>query len=253
MCRHVGYLGPAVSLAELLLEPAHSLLEQTWAPNDMRGGGTINVDGFGVGWYRPDGAVARYRAAVPMWTDESFRQMAADVRSGAVVAAVRSATVGMPVTPGACAPFTDGTWLFSHNGRVTGWPDSLAKLAARLEVVDLLTLEAATDSALLWALLRQRLADGEEPDRAVRELVCEIVAAAPDSRLNLLLSDGARLIATTWTHALWVRRAEASVAVASEPFGPEAGWVEVPDRCLLVADTADARVTSLSELSMGER
>ncbi|SDY66471.1 glutamine amidotransferase [Saccharopolyspora shandongensis] len=253
MCRHVGYLGPAVSLAELLLEPAHSLLEQTWAPNDMRGGGTINADGFGVGWYRPDGAVARYRAAVPMWTDESFRQTAADVRSGAVVAAVRSATVGMPVTPGACAPFTDDTWLFSHNGRITGWPDSLAKLATRLEVVDLLTLEAATDSALLWALLRQRLAGGEEPDQAVRDLVCEVVAAAPDSRLNLLLSDGARLIATTWTHALWVRRTETSVAVASEPFGPAAGWVEVPDRCLLVADTADARVTSLSELSMGER
>lgn len=250
MCRHLGYLGPAVSLAELLLEPTHALLEQAWAPNDMRGGGTINADGFGVGWYRPDGRAARYRAAIPMWTDGSFRQVAAEVRSGAVVAAVRSATVGMPVVPGACAPFTDDNWLFSHNGRVTGWPDSLAKLAARLEVVDVLTLEASTDSALLWALLRQRLVEGAEPDRAVQELVGEVVATAPDSRMNLLLSDGTRLIATTWTHSLWVRRTEGAVVVASEPFGADAGWVEVPDRCLLVADTENVQVSSLSE---GER
>jgi glutamine amidotransferase len=263
MCRHLGYLGPAVSLAELLLEPAHSLLEQSWAPGDMRGGGTINADGFGVGWYRPDGSTCRYRAAVPMWTDESFRQTAADVRSGAVVAAVRSATVGMPVVRDACAPFSDGTWLFSHNGRVTGWPDSVAKLAARLEVVDLLSLPVTTDSALLWALLRQLLAEGVEPDRAVPELLGEVVAAAPDSRLNLLLTDGTRLIATTWTHSLWVRRTDAAVAVASEPFGPlgpfgqvgpsssEGGWVEVPDRCLVVADTEHVQVMSLSEV--GER
>ncbi len=113
--------------------------------------------------------------------------------------------------------------------------------------MDLLTLPALTDSAVLWALLRQRLTEGTEPDLAVREMVDEVVAAAPDSRLNLLLTDGTRLIATTWWHSLWVRRGEGAVAVASEPFGPEAGWVQVPDRCLLVADTEHVQVTSLSE------
>ncbi|MER7015508.1 ergothioneine biosynthesis protein EgtC [Saccharopolyspora sp. NPDC000359] len=250
MCRHVGYLGPPVALDELLLEPEHSLLEQTWAPADMRGGGTINADGFGVGWYRADGSTGSYRAAVPMWTDQSFREVAREVRSGAVVAAVRSATVGMPVVPAACAPFTDGTRLFSHNGRVTGWPDSVAKLAARLDVVDLLTLQAATDSALLWAVLRQRVLDGAEPAEALSELVGEVVAAAPDSRLNLLFSDGDRLVATTWTHSLWVRREPAAVTVASEPFGPRAGWREVPDRSLVVADVHDVQVRPLA--GMGE-
>ncbi|MGW1681827.1 ergothioneine biosynthesis protein EgtC [Saccharopolyspora sp. NPDC002376] len=251
MCRHVGYLGPAVALADLLLEPEHSLLEQTWAPADMRGGGTINADGFGVGWYRADGSTARYRSAVPMWTDQSFRDTASEVRSGAVVAAVRSATIGMPVVPGACAPFTDGSWLFSHNGRVSGWPDSVAKLAARLEVVDLLTLEAVTDSALLWAVLRQRLLAGAEPAVAVSDLVGEVVAAAPDSRLNLLLSDGTRLVATTWTHSLWVRQGSTAVTVASEPFGARVGWREVPDRNVVVADVDDVQVRPLAE--MGER
>ena len=48
MCRHLAYLGPAVPLAALLLDPPHSLLRQSWAPRDMRGGGSVNADGFGV-------------------------------------------------------------------------------------------------------------------------------------------------------------------------------------------------------------
>ncbi|GAA2350782.1 ergothioneine biosynthesis protein EgtC [Saccharopolyspora halophila] len=246
MCRHLGYLGPERSLAELLLEPAHSLLEQSWDPHDMRGGGTVNADGFGAGWFGDDGRAVAYRAAVPMWTDVSFPQVATQIRAPTVVAAVRSATVGMPVAAEACAPLSDGRWLFSHNGKVGGWPDSLAKLAGRLEITDMLTA-APTDSAVLWALLRQRLDAGEPPDRAVRELVREVLAVAPDSRLNLLLCDGHRLIATTWTHSLRVRRSTGTVTVASEPSGPPQRWAEVPDRCLLIADTEHVEVTSLEE------
>ncbi|MFC7340139.1 ergothioneine biosynthesis protein EgtC [Saccharopolyspora griseoalba] len=246
MCRHLGYLGPERTLAELLLDPAHSLLEQSWDPTDMRGGGTVNADGFGAGWFGDDGEPATYRAAVPMWTDTSFPQVARQVRASAVVAAVRSATVGMPVSVEACAPLADGQRLFSHNGKVGGWPDSLAKLAGRLETTDLLTT-APIDSAVLWALLRQRLDAGEDPPSAVRDLVGEVLAAAPDSRLNLLLCDGGQLVATTWTHSLWVRKGPGSVAVASEPYGAPERWVEVPDRCLLVADTEHTEVTSLEE------
>lgn len=248
MCRHVGYLGPPVSLGELLVEPAHSLLEQTWEPADMRCGGTVNVDGFGVGWYPEAGKPpARYRAAAPMWTDRSFASLAGSVLSGAVLAAVRSATVGMPVTHTACAPFTDGRWMFSHNGRVEGWPDSLAKIAAELDVVDLMTLEAPTDSAVLWALLRQQLNRDQDPAAAVGELVERVVAVSPASRLNLLLTDGTRMVATTWTHALSLRVDGESVTLSSEPFGDDSEWEEIPDRQLVIADVNQVRVTALDE------
>ncbi|GAA4882613.1 ergothioneine biosynthesis protein EgtC [Saccharopolyspora cebuensis] len=247
MCRHLAYVGPDVPLSDLLLDPAHSLLEQAWAPTDMRGGGTVNVDGFGAGWYAGDGAPRCYRAAVPMWTDEAFRQLAAGTSGGAVLAAVRSATVGMPVSAGACAPFADERWLFSHNGKVPGWPDSLAGTAAELDVVDLMTLAAPTDSAVLWALLRHRIGKGQEPVEAVTGLVGDVLRASPESRLNLLLTDGHRIIATTCTHSLWVRHADDAVAVASEPFGPERDWQPVPDRHLLVADPARLDLTPLQE------
>jgi gamma-glutamyl hercynylcysteine S-oxide hydrolase len=243
VCRHLAYLGPPTTLAALLLDAPHGLLRQSYAPADMRGGGTVNADGFGAGWYPPppgpDGAgaqaPARYRSPQPIWSDPSFAALAAATTSGAVLAAVRSATVGMPVTAGAAAPFGEGPWLFSHNGLVRGWPGSMAGLAAELPVVDLLTLDAPTDSALLWALVRHHLRAGADPAAALREVVAAVEAAAPGSRLNLLLTDGTGVWATAWDHALSVRTTPNSVLVASEPIDPLPDWTEVPDRHLVAA------------------
>jgi glutamine amidotransferase len=246
MCRHLAYLGPALPLADLLLTPPHALVRQSWAPQDMRGGGTINADGFGVGWYPPDGAEpVRYRRDCPMWADATLPALAAAIRSEAVLAAVRSATVGMPVVETATAPFGDGPWLFSHNGFVAGWPESLVPLAERLPTRDLLTLDAPTDTALLWALVRDRLRAGVPMDRAAATTVAEVTAAAPGSRLNLLLTDGDRVVATTVGHTLSVRTHAGSVLVSSEPLDSEAGWQPVPDGCLLVADRSTCDITPL--------
>jgi gamma-glutamyl hercynylcysteine S-oxide hydrolase len=234
MCRHLAYLGPPGTLAALVLEPAHGLLRQSYAPLDMRGGGTVNADGFGVGWYAAAEPV-RYRSASPLWSDGVFADLARATTATAVLAAVRSATVGMPVTAAAAAPFADGRFLFSHNGVVRGWPSAVAELAAALPVTDLLTLEAPTDAALLWALVRDRLRAGKDPGDALVDVVVEVAAAAPGSRLNLLLTDGATVWATAWEHALSVRSGPGLALVASEPFDDDPGWTGVPDRHLVVA------------------
>ena len=244
MCRHLGYLGPAVPLTDLLLAPPHSLLHQSYAPQDMRHGGTINADGFGAGWFTPgEKDPVRYRRAVPIWTDAGFASLAAATTATAVVGAVRSATVGTPVAETASAPFTDGQWLFSHNGIVRGWPGSMALLAQRLPVTDLITLDAPTDSALLWALIRHRLRAGQEPVDAVEAVMLEVAAAAPDSRLNLLLGNDELIVATAWWHSLWVRPGPGAVTVASEPIDDDPAWVAVPDRSLVFASktTVDIR------------
>ncbi|MDG4781524.1 ergothioneine biosynthesis protein EgtC [Micromonospora sp. WMMD961] len=245
MCRHLVYLGPPVTLAEVLFDPPHSLVRQSWAPRDMRGGGTINADGFGVGWYPDEGEPVRYRRAQPIWSDPTIAQLAAVTRTGAVLAAVRSATVGMAVLDGAAAPFAEGRWLFSHNGVVRGWPDAVVPLAAGLPVRDLLTLDAATDSALLWALVRHRLRAGDDPADAVGRTVAEVGGAAPGSRLNLLLTDGRRAVASVAGHALSVREAPGSVLIASEPHDDGPGWRAVPEGHLVLATADGVRVRPL--------
>ncbi|OLL72466.1 Glutamine amidotransferase class-II [Pseudonocardia sp. Ae168_Ps1] len=236
MCRHLAHLGPPRTLASILLEPEHGLLAQSYAPADMRGGGTINADGYGAGWYPASGAApVRVRSASPLWADPSFAALAGATSSGAVLAAIRSATVGMPVVETAAAPFTDGRWLFSHNGVVRGWPGSLVKAASGLPAEDLMPLDAPTDSAVLWALVRRRLAAGDDPGTVLAE-TCELVERdAPDSRLNLLLTDGGTVWATAWRHALAVRSTPDATTVASEPTHAFPDWTQVPDRHLVVA------------------
>ena len=247
MCRHLGYLGPPVLLEALLLTPPHALVTQAWAPRDMRGGGTVNADGFGVGWYPPGSATpVRYRSAMPIWSDAALPPLAAATAAPAVLAAVRSATVGMPVVETAAAPFADGEWLFSHNGVVRGWPRSIAGLAAGLPTEDLLTLDAPTDAAILWALVRAKLRAGDPAAEAVAGVVADVSRVAPGSRLNLLLTDGSHLVATAAGHALSVRRRRGEVLIASEPLDPGPGWQPVPDGHLVVATTTGADLTPLS-------
>ena len=91
MCRHLGHVGPRpVTLASRVTTPEHSLLVQSYAPADMRGGGTVNADGFGVGWYSADGAGHSYRQPLPMWTDGSFLDLATAVESTAFVLTLES-------------------------------------------------------------------------------------------------------------------------------------------------------------------
>lgn len=50
MCRHLAYLGGPVAPRELLVHPPHGLYRQSWAPRAQQYG-TVNADGFGLGWY----------------------------------------------------------------------------------------------------------------------------------------------------------------------------------------------------------
>ncbi len=245
MCRHLAYLGPAVPLGELLVEPPHALLRQSWAPRRQRYG-TVNADGFGIGWYADgDPVPARYRSDRPMWTDPFVRDLGRVVRTRALLAAVRSGTEGMPYGESAAAPFAEGEYLFSHNGAIPGWPTSVAATAADLTVAELLTLEAPTDSALLWLLVRQRLRAGGELAEALAAVV-RLAAATGGGRLNLLATDGRLIAATTWGDTLSWRADERGVVVASEPFDDDPGWHDVPERSVLTATPDGVAVTPLA-------
>jgi glutamine amidotransferase len=281
MCRHLAYLGPSVTLRSLLIDPPHSLHRQAWAPRLQRHG-TVNADGFGIGWYAgADPVPARYRRGEPIWGDPSLPDIARVTSSAAVLAAVRSATPGTASGPEAAAPFGCGPWLFSHNGAAQRWRDwgeaAFASWAGPLPAGTppgpllsqgqpdplpadgaptlLSCLEALTDSALLWALTLQRLRAGLPVDAALAGTIAAVEAAGGAGRFNLLLTDGRSVAATACGDTLWYRQAPsgpgregtASVTVASEPDDDGPGWTEVPDRHLLTATASLVRVRPLSD------
>ncbi|WP_018636696.1 ergothioneine biosynthesis protein EgtC [Parafrankia elaeagni] len=246
MCRHLAWLGAPRTLAELTLDRPSGLLRQSWAPRRMRHG-TVNADGFGVGWYAPAlrPEPARYRRAVPMWTDASYASFAGTVSSGCVLAAVRSATVGMPVEETATAPFTSGTLLLSHNGRVHA-AAAMRELQARTDGAAV--PESRCDSAVVAALLWERTSRLPLA-KAVADVVLTLgdltEPDGPPARLNLLVTDGTQIVATTWRDTLSYREGPDGVLVTSEPDDDEPGWVDVPDQQLLVADTRKVTLSSL--------
>lgn len=231
MCRHLGWLGDPVSVASLVLEPANSLLVQSYAPRRQKHG-LMNADGWGVGFFSsdvPDGTPRRWRSATPLWGDASFASMAPALRGGCIVAAVRSASIGMPIEATASAPFTDGTWLLSHNGLVDRAVLPLSRHA-----------ESTNDSALLAALIFERGLD------RLADTLAEVAAADPNARLNILAGNGSRLIATTWGDTLSVLRRDDGTVLASEPYDDDPRWQELPDRHLIsVRVGSDVELTPL--------
>ena len=246
MCRHLAYLGPSASLRSVLIDPPHGLYRQAWAPRRQRYG-TVNADGFGVGWYAPDDPdPARYRRAVPIWGDESFADVARVTSAGALLAAVRCATAGTDPGVAAVAPYASGRWLFSHNGALEGWPESAAGLAATLPAGSLLGLEARVDSTLLWALVRHRLELGLGAADALAGTVRALRAAGSTGRFNFLLTDGQVITATAAGDTLCYRVAGRAVVVASEPGDDEPGWTEVPDGSVVTATPQQVSVAELA-------
>ncbi|MGV9773629.1 ergothioneine biosynthesis protein EgtC [Streptosporangium sp. NPDC003464] len=224
MCRHAAWLGAPRTLASLIHGPEHGLLRQSYAPRLQRHG-TVNADGFGMGWYdaaRPE--PVRYRRSVPIWTDANLPALAQIGRSGCLLAAIRSATVGMPIEESATAPFADGPWLLSHNGRV-------AREAVRGLARD---AESACDSAWLAAAVFTRRRAGLPLGDALAEVVTRAGAEDPGARLNLLACDGASIAATVWGDTLHLHLDD-GVLVASEPLDDRSGWQAVPDRKLVLA------------------
>ncbi len=221
MCRHLGWLGEPRSVASLVLDPPYGLLVQSYSPRRQKHG-LMNADGWGVGFF-DDGVARRWRSASPLWGDASFASVAPALRSGCVVAAVRSASVGMPIESSASAPFSDGQWLLSHNG-----------LVDRAVLPPAAAAESTNDSALLAALIFERGLD------ALGDTIVEVAAADPNARLNILAGNGSQLRATTWGDTLFVLRRDGGVVLASEPFDDDPQWQEIPDRQLVKVD--DSRV-----------
>jgi gamma-glutamyl hercynylcysteine S-oxide hydrolase len=227
MCRHLGWLGADVTVSSLMLDPPYGLRVQSYAPRRQKHC-LLNADGWGVGFF--DGETPRrWRSAAPLWGDVSFESVAPALRSHCVVAAVRSATVGMPIEVSATAPFTDGRWLLSHNGIVDRGLLPLSRSA-----------ESVCDSAMLAATIFERGLD------ALGDTVVELGTADPIARLNVLAANGSRLLATAWGDTLSILRRDDGVVLASEPYDDDPEWEDVPDRHLVEVTAQRITLTPLA-------
>ena len=246
----VAYFGgPSVHLSSVVLAPEHSLLVQSYAPQEMMSG-VVNADGFGVGWYTAeDEEPAVYRSNTSIWGDRSFASVAPKVRSACFFGAVRSATPGLPVEESGVPPFDAGRYLFMHNGAIKDFRRrAMRPLRDSLSDRAHAGLLGVTDSETIFAGLLDRLWDGADLGTALGATIRHVRAACAvanlEATLNLAVTDGEAMAFTRFStdgrgNSLYFIEGGPfpnAVVVASERLDGDEGWREVPDKQLLVVD-----------------
>lgn len=271
MCRFVAYLGHSILLSQLITEPVHSLIHQSFHCEERVE--PLNGDGFGVAWYVPavSPRPALYKDVMPAWSNQNLRELARVTHSGCVLTHVRAASPGSPVNRDNCHPFNRDNLAFMHNGDLAGFARYRRRLVECLTDESFAQMAGSTDSehafSLLWDVYRERsgyspLARLEaavtETIRVVERLRREAGVEQP-SHLNFAVSDGEHLVATRfcsdagegaaslyWTtgarlhceegHFRMDREVEALgvLLIASERLSPAFSWTRVPANHLIV-------------------
>lgn len=217
MCRFVLYIGPPIRLAELTTEPSNSIIHQSYHAREREE--PLNGDGFGLAWYVPEvhPDAVLFRSIRPAWSNENLRHVARATRSHCVLAHVRAANPGMPVTHTNTHPFVWRRYAFMHNGVIAGFHRLRRALLGRLGEEAYGMIQGTTDTEHLFALFLDHMlrnADtGRAPDEPEDAMAAALVAAVHDvlaiqrdlgidgpSRLNLAVADGERAVVCRFSH-----------------------------------------------------
>ncbi len=246
-----------MALSALLYDPPHSLEHAAYAPSELVSG-TVNVDGTGVAWWgEGDGAPLRYISDKPPWADPNLPGLAPKLKSNTILAAVRSATPGLPFGPANVAPFVAGDIASVHNGWVGGFRGGVGRrLMQQLSDQRHGDLVAMNDSLVLFLLVLQHLDDN--PGATIGDgvaAVLQLVAAQVDhageaATLNLVVASSSEIVAARTSveaavNSLYVRRTRDAGWVASEPLDPDDAWEAVPEHTLVTLTTEGTTMRSL--------
>ena len=237
MCRIAAYAGPAIPLENIIVRPAHSLLDQSQHATEAKL--AVNGDGFGIAWYGDEPLPGLYRDVLPAWADDNLISLCRMVRSHHFIAHVRASTVG-ETSRANCHPFTYDHWSFCHNGQIPHFADIRRRMLAALPDPLFAALKGSTDSeAIFFTLLANGLAD--DPQAAIAATLAQIGPAGDAPiKLTCVFSDGQTLYAFRHASAgpaptLYVSGIldNGGRAVASEPLcGMADRWTAIPQDTL---------------------
>jgi len=276
MCRFTLYLGPPIALSSLITEPTHSLIRQSLASTEREE--PVNGDGFGVAWYVPSMSErpAAFRSVSPAWSNGNLIDLCRVTKTHCMLAHVRAATPGIPVTETNCHPFTQGRFAMMHNGDVGGFTRMRRRIISKLTDDSFNAMRGTTDSEHLFAMFLDAHAEitseastSETIAAALEATLVRLVSYAKalkitePSYLNIAVADGHHAVAARCTtdaqgraDSLYVHTGRRyvceggvcrmisptdgtgpTVIVSSEPLSTDAGWSEIPvNHLVLVGD-----------------
>ena len=255
MCRWLAYSGDAVSIADVLYKPKHSLIDQSL--RSRLGVETTNGDGFGIGWYGSGETPAIFRSVEPAWSDRNLREISDHVSTHLLFAHIRAST-GTAIQETNCHPFRYGRWLWMHNGAIREFPKVKRDLAFAVDPSLYPAIEGATDSELFFYLALSMGLEKDPPEAVARatgfiEDVGLRRGVAQPIQMTIATSDGRRIWAFRYSsegksrslfystlvetlqklypdNPVFQRVSPETRLIVSEPLGDlEGAWNEVPE------------------------
>jgi glutamine amidotransferase len=244
MCRWLAYSGSPVLLEELLLKPAHSLIDQSL--HAKLGAVTTNGDGSGIGWYDAEETPGVYHSIEPAWNDHNLRDLAQHITSPLVFAHIRAST-GSAIQQTNCHPFRHGRWLWMHNGQLREFNLIKRDLAFAVDPSLYPFIEGSTDSELFFYLALS-LGLKDDPPSAVERAVGFIEATGHAHGIENPIQMS---VATTDGDSLWFFRysSERNSSSLFHSTAVETLRAQYPDHPVLHRLSAETRLVVSEPLS----
>jgi glutamine amidotransferase len=224
--------------------------------------GLTHGHGWGVAEH-PNGLPIVERQAWAAYHGEHFKKHAPRVSSHSVIAHVRRATVG-PASLENTHPFVHGRWLFAHNGTVPRFEEVRVPMLEAMDPLHRDEIRGSTDSEHVFRYLMTLWGHAAEAPlietlrRGLNQVIAWCREVDPDARasLNVLWTDGERMVGSRFGRTLWYLEREGIVAceicgkshvhhdpkqvyraveVASEPITSER-WLRVPNGTVFTVD-----------------
>ncbi|MEM7294145.1 MAG: class II glutamine amidotransferase [Pseudomonadota bacterium] len=274
MCRFIFYLGDAIALSTLLTEPAHSLIQQSYASRERSD--PLNGDGFGVAWYADnDPQSAVFKSISPAWNNSNLLNIARVTRSHCVLAHVRDATQGLAVSQSNCHPFRNNNLTFAHNGDIGGFKQVRRHLLSQLSDDAFNSIQGTTDSEHFFALFQDNYRDVEHETEvaalasALQTTITQVVALSAQHAngtpcyFNIAITDGSCAVVCRFTSdksesaaSLYVNTGkrylcengacimshaggpqDKAIVVSSEPLSHDENWASIEPQSMLLIES----------------
>ena len=254
MCRLFGFRSNTAAWVH------RSLLTEK---NSLRVQSSEHPDGWGIAYYLDGKRPAVAHGVGPAHSDPEFERVSNLLSSHAVLAHVRSASVGRVQLCNA-HPFTFENWSFAHNGTVRNFSNHQQRLEEAIDPAFLPLLRSETDSERCFFLVLTQLKKFsrlqsppiEDVARALTQ-TAEFIGALTDqpgekpSSLNFLITDGSLMAGSRRHKTLFfsARSKQGStrqsdligarleqLVIASEELSGESHWHPVPESAVIGVD-----------------
>jgi len=187
MCRILAYLGKPILIKELLLEPDHSLIKQTFEPFFMTG--ILNLAGFGMASWddsmQDASAPLLFRTTNLPFFDKNLASLSGQIKTRCLLAHIRGAeyTHRQSIELENTHPFVfeNSTLAIAHNGELEGYKCIKTDLYKLIKPEIAQNIHGDTDTELVYGILMSLL---ENPYGKIE--VDELVACT-EKLLTLLM------------------------------------------------------------------